>query len=42
VLFLIPSLVPAGFIAYLAMNIGIALMLGGERFIAKRANLGSI
>jgi uncharacterized protein len=42
VLFLIPSMVPAGFLAYFAMNIGIAFMVYGESFIAKRANLGSV
>jgi uncharacterized protein len=42
VLFLLPSFVPAGFFAYFAMNLGIALMLWVERLVTNNSRLGSV
>jgi uncharacterized protein len=41
ILFLLPSLVPAGLLAYLTMNIGIALVLSIERSRAKMPRLSA-
>jgi uncharacterized protein len=42
VLFLMPSLVPAGFLAYLTMNIGIAIVLVASRFASQSRHQGAL